>query len=100
MKALYLTTIFNDPNEFNFPISEQTKPIPSEQEVLIEVHSSGINPSDVGGAMGYFKHAKLPRIPGRDFSGIVIAGDPTLIGKKVWGSGGAAGIDLDRKSVV
>ncbi|WP_316358225.1 zinc-binding alcohol dehydrogenase family protein [Candidatus Neptunichlamydia sp. REUL1] len=52
-----------------------------------------MNPSDALGALGYFSHTHLPRIPGRDFAGVVIKGSPDVIGKKVWGTGGAVGID-------
>ena len=45
--------------------------------------------------MGYFNHACTPRIPGRDFSGMVVEGPKEHIGKRVWGTGGAAGIDFD-----
>ena len=61
----------------------------------MEVHSSGVNPSDVLGSIGYFSHAQLPRIPGRDFSGKIIEGAPHLVGKRVWGTGGSAGLDSD-----
>jgi NADPH:quinone reductase-like Zn-dependent oxidoreductase len=37
----------------------------------------------------------LPRIPGRDFSGVVVDGPPSLLGKEVWGSGGDLGYTRD-----
>ena len=57
-------------------------------EALVELHASAINPSDVKHVAGAFK-ASLPRIPGRDFAGVVVAGDGWK-GKEVW----AAGRDL------
>jgi len=40
-------------------------------EALIELHPAGINPSDVKNVAGAF-HATLPRIPGRDYAGVVV----------------------------
>jgi NADPH:quinone reductase-like Zn-dependent oxidoreductase len=54
-------------------------------EALVELHASAINPSDVKNVAGVFK-ASLPRVPGRDFAGVVVAGDGWK-GKEVWGSG-------------
>jgi NADPH2:quinone reductase len=42
-------------------------------EALIELHASAINPSDMKNVAGVFK-VSLPRIPGRDFAGVVVAG--------------------------
>jgi NADPH:quinone reductase-like Zn-dependent oxidoreductase len=42
-------------------------------EVLVEVYASAINPSDVKIVGGVFTPS-LPRIPGRDFAGMVIDG--------------------------
>jgi NADPH2:quinone reductase len=62
-------------------------------EVLVEVHASAINPSDVKNVAGAFK-AALPRIPGRDFAGVVVAGE-SWKGKEVWGSGAGFGVWQD-----
>jgi NADPH:quinone reductase len=62
-------------------------------EALVELHASAINPSDVKNVAGAFK-ASLPRIPGRDFAGVVVAGDGWK-GKEVWGSGAGFGISRD-----
>jgi NADPH:quinone reductase len=53
-------------------------------DALVEVRASGINPSDVKNVAGAF-HASLPRIPGRDYAGIVVDGEGWK-GKEVWGS--------------
>jgi NADPH:quinone reductase-like Zn-dependent oxidoreductase len=52
-------------------------------EALVELHASAINPSEVKNVAGAFK-ASLPRIPGRDFVGMVVAGERRE-GKEVWG---------------
>jgi NADPH:quinone reductase len=62
-------------------------------EALVELHASAINPSDVKNVAGVFK-ASLPRIPGRDFAGVVVAGDGWK-GKEVWGSGAGFGVSRD-----
>lgn len=94
-KALYLTQHFKTPAEIQFAITERPKPKIGKGQCLVQVHSSGINMSDALGAVGYFSHAKLPRIPGRDFAGVIVEGRPDLIGKKVWGTGGAMGLSFD-----
>ncbi len=43
-------------------------------EALVELHASAINPSDVNNVAGAFQ-APLPRVPGRDYAGVVVAGD-------------------------
>lgn len=93
MKAIYLTRHFANPDEIHLDIVERPKPKIKPGECLIQVHSSGVNQSDAKGTLGFFAHAKLPRIPGRDFAGVVVEGKG--VGKKVWGTGGAAGIDFD-----
>lgn len=64
-------------------------------ECVIEVHSAGVNPSDVKAALGAMPHAVWPRTPGRDYAGIVIDGPADMLGMEVWGSGGELGIRRD-----
>lgn len=63
-------------------------------ESLVEVHASAINPSDVKNVAGLF-NATLPRVPGRDFAGVVVAGEASWLGKEVWGSGAGFGVTRD-----
>jgi NADPH2:quinone reductase len=72
---------------------ETDRPVPRQGEVLIEVRASAINPSDVRNVEGVF-HTALPRTPGRDYAGIVVAGDAPE-GQEVWGSGPRFGIARD-----
>lgn len=95
MHALYVKEKAKETNEIQIQLVTQPEPKLNQDECLIKVHSSGINPSDVLATLGYFKHAMFPRIPGRDFSGVVKAGPAEWIGKSVWGTGGAAGISSD-----
>lgn len=74
-------------------VAEQPKAGP--QQCVIEVHSAGVNPSDVKATLGAMPHAVWPRTPGRDYAGIVVDGPQHLVGKAVWGSGGELGISRD-----
>jgi NADPH:quinone reductase-like Zn-dependent oxidoreductase len=64
-------------------------------QVIVEVRSAGVNPSDAKAALGAMPHAVWPRTPGRDFAGVVIEGPDALLGREVWGSGGELGIRRD-----
>jgi NADPH2:quinone reductase len=75
-------------------LQELPLPEPKPGEVLIELHASAINPSDVKNVAGVFK-ASLPRTPGRDYAGVVVAGDGGWKGKEVWGSGPGYGVSHD-----
>ena len=77
---------FGDPSELSQ--KEIPKPEPGEGEVLVEVHAAAVNRSDVLNARGSFPFTTLPRIPGRDFAGVVVDGPPELVGTEVWGTGG------------
>ena len=70
-------------------------PVPHVDECLIEVHASGVNPSDVKALLGRMPHLVWPRTPGRDYAGIVVEGPGNLIGKEVWGTGGDLGMKRD-----
>jgi NADPH:quinone reductase-like Zn-dependent oxidoreductase len=54
---------------------------------LVRVMAASVNPSDVKNVAGAMKQTTLPRIPGRDFAGVVEAGPPEWIGAQVWGTG-------------
>ncbi len=95
MKTLYIKAHASEINDINIELVEKPLPTLAENECLIKVFASGINASDALASMGYFKHAVLPRTPGRDFTGVVVEGPEVLIGKHAWGTGGAAGISFD-----
>jgi NADPH:quinone reductase len=54
---------------------------------LVQVHAAGVNRSDVLACRGILA-GPFPRVLGRDYAGIVIAGPGRQKGKKVWGAGG------------
>jgi NADPH:quinone reductase-like Zn-dependent oxidoreductase len=70
-------------------------PEPDPGEVVVVVHAAGLNPSDVKNVEGAFAYTTVPRIPGRDFSGIVVKGPAALLGAAVWGTGKEIGFTRD-----
>jgi NADPH:quinone reductase-like Zn-dependent oxidoreductase len=70
-------------------------PVPGSDEVLVEIKAAGLNPSDVKNVLGRFPYTTLPRIPGRDFAGVVVEGPQALIGQEVWGTGRELGFFAD-----
>lgn len=78
----------------NLHIEEVPTPVPGAQEVLVRVHASSINPSDVRNVQGKFHQTTLPRIPGRDLAGVVVDGTNELVGREVWATGDL-GFDRD-----
>lgn len=75
----------------NLKLTELPQPKPQAGEVLVEVHASAINPSDAKNVQGLMSHTTLPRVPGRDFAGVVVEGPPDMIGQAVWGTEGKLG---------
>ncbi|RMZ86981.1 hypothetical protein DV736_g5792, partial [Chaetothyriales sp. CBS 134916] len=68
-------------------------PVPSSDQLLIKVLASPINPSDALNATGAFPYTTFPRIPGRDFAGIVVKAPPDStvpVGAEVFGTSGPA----------
>ncbi|PQZ88976.1 MULTISPECIES: zinc-binding alcohol dehydrogenase family protein [Pseudomonas] len=70
-------------------------PVPATGEVLVEIKAAGLNPSDVKNVLGRFPYTTLPRIPGRDFAGVVVEGPQALLGQEVWGTGRDLGFFAD-----
>lgn len=69
-------------------------PEPGAGEALVQVIAAAINPSDIADVAGRFKNTTLPRIPGRDFAGVVVKGKLPE-GEEVWGSSPNLGITHD-----
>ncbi|MGA2401697.1 MAG: zinc-binding alcohol dehydrogenase family protein [Syntrophobacteraceae bacterium] len=81
---------FGDPAEV-LHIERLPDPAPGPEEVLVQVQAASLNPSDVKNVQGKFGKTTLPRIPGRDSAGIVVAGDKEMIGREIWTAGGDLG---------
>lgn len=82
-------------------IREVGTPEPAAGEILIKIEATAINPSDVKNVAGHFS-TPLPRVPGRDFAGTVVALGPApegvvgvAAGLEVWGSGPGFGVARD-----
>lgn len=74
---------------------EVPQPEAAAGQVLVAVKAAGLNPSDVKNVLGRFPYTTLPRIPGRDFAGVVVQGPEHLLGQAVWGTGSDLGFTGD-----
>jgi NADPH2:quinone reductase len=84
---------FGDPSVLE--LAKVGAPPVDGETALVRVMAASINPSDVKNVAGAMQQTTLPRIPGRDFAGIVEAGSAEWIGAAVWGTGGDAGFTRD-----
>ncbi len=84
---------FGDPSVLE--LVEMADPAADERTALVRVMAASINPSDVKNVAGAMTQTTLPRIPGRDFAGVVERGPAEWIGAEVWGTGGDAGFTRD-----
>ena len=92
MQALIIRQ-FGDPKLLK--VEEVPTPQPGPDEVLVAVRAASINPSDIKNVAGAMHGTTLPRIPGRDFAGVITQGPPDLLGQEVWGTGGDLGFTRD-----
>jgi NADPH:quinone reductase-like Zn-dependent oxidoreductase len=76
-------------------LEEVPRPALRPGEILVQVRAASVNPSDVKNVLGKMEGTTLPRIPGRDFSGVVVEGPTELVGVEVWGAGGEVGFTRD-----
>jgi len=84
---------FGDPSVLE--MANVADPSIDETTALVRVMAASINPSDVKNVAGAMKQTTLPRIPGRDYAGVVEAGPAEWIGAEVWGTGGDTGFTRD-----
>ncbi len=84
MKALRFDR-FGDPDVLR--VADVPTPQADATQAVVAVRAASINPSDVGNVAGRFSYTTLPRTPGRDYSGVVVAGPDQWIGAEVWGTG-------------
>lgn len=92
MKALRFSSFGN---LSGLRVEDLPTPVPGPGEVLVKVQAASVNPSDVKNVLGKFPLTTLPRIPGRDLAGVIVAGDPKRIGEEVWAAGGDIGFTRD-----
>ena len=84
---------FGDPSVLE--LTEAPDPAADEKTAVVRVRAASINPSDVKNVAGAMKQTILPRIPGRDYAGVVENGPADWIGAEVWGTGGDVGFTRD-----
>jgi NADPH:quinone reductase-like Zn-dependent oxidoreductase len=84
---------FGDPSQLH--LVARPDPHASDSTAIIRVTAASVNPSDVKNVAGAMKQTTPPRIPGRDYSGVVIEGPADWIGAAVWGTGGDVGFTRD-----
>jgi NADPH:quinone reductase-like Zn-dependent oxidoreductase len=92
MHALQFTA-FGGPDRLK--LVELPDPVASATHAVIRIHAASVNPSDVKNVAGQMEGTTLPRVPGRDFSGVVEAGPAEWLGAEVWGTGGEIGFTQD-----
>ncbi|WP_166303375.1 quinone oxidoreductase family protein [Bradyrhizobium sp. 2S1] len=92
MRAIRFET-FGDPSVLK--LTEVPAPTVDAATALVRVVAASINLSDVKNVAGAMSQTTLPRIPGRDYAGIVEAGPAEWRGAAVWGTGGDTGFTRD-----
>lgn len=93
--GLWVTEKSPDVDNLKIDVAPREAGQPGPGQVTVEIKAAGVNPSDVKAALGFMPHAVWPRVPGRDFAGIVVDGPKNLVSKEVWGGGGELGITQD-----
>jgi NADPH:quinone reductase len=84
---------FGDPSELH--LVERPDPHATGSTAVVRMAAASINASDVKNVAGRMSQTTLPRIPGRDYSGVVIEGPAEWIGVPVCGTGGDVGFTRD-----
>jgi NADPH2:quinone reductase len=84
---------FGDPQVLD--VADVADPVAGDGQAVVAVRAASVNPSDVKNVAGAFPETVPPRVPGRDFAGVVVDGPPDWIGVEVWGTGGDVGFTLD-----
>lgn len=92
MKALQFKS-FGTPDVLEYV--DVPTPECNKDSAIVQIRCASVNPSDVKNVSGHFEHTVAPRIPGRDFSGVVVEGPSDWLGQDVWGTGGDIGFTRD-----
>lgn len=92
MRALWFKE-HGDPSKL--ALVELPDPRPDATTAVVRVVAACVHPSDVKNVAGQMEGTVLPRVPGRDFSGVVEQGPGEWVGAEVWGTGGEIGFSVD-----
>ncbi len=84
---------FGDPHVLQ--VADVADPVAENGQAVIAVKAASVNPSDVKNVAGAIPATVLPRVPGRDFAGLVVDGPADWVGVEVWGTGGDVGFTRD-----
>jgi NADPH:quinone reductase len=84
---------FGDPSQLH--IVDRPIPKADAENAVVRVEAASVNPSDVKNVAGRMSQTRLPRVPGRDYSGVVVDGPDQWLGQEAWGTGGDAGFTRD-----
>jgi NADPH:quinone reductase len=84
---------FGDPSQLK--LAERPMPQADATTAVVRIEAASVNPSDVKNIAGRMEQTTLPRVPGRDYSGVVVDGPQEWINKEVWGTGGDVGFTRD-----
>jgi NADPH:quinone reductase len=84
---------FGSPSQLH--LAERPLPQADANTAVVRIEAASINPSDVKNVEGRMSQTTLPRVPGRDYSGVVVDGPKAWIGREVWGSDGDVGFTRD-----
>ncbi|HEX3743159.1 MAG TPA: zinc-binding alcohol dehydrogenase family protein [Bryobacteraceae bacterium] len=84
---------FGDPSHLH--LVDRPDPHAGDDTAVVRVEAASVNPSDVKNVAGAMPQTTLPRVPGRDFSGVVVEGPADWTGVPVWGTGGDTGFTRD-----
>jgi NADPH2:quinone reductase len=93
MKALRFSSFGDLASQLH--VEEVPTPVAGPDEVLVKVCAASLNPSDWKNVLGQYKKTVLPRTPGQDFAGVIVAGDKGMIGQEIWATGGDVGFTRD-----
>jgi NADPH2:quinone reductase len=84
---------FGDPSQLH--LAEKPQPRADAENAVVRVEAASVNPSDAKNVAGRMSQTTLPRVPGRDYFGVVVEGPDEWIGQEVWGTGGDVGFTRD-----
>ncbi len=84
---------FGDPSKLS--LVDRPDPRADATSAVVRIVAASVNPSDVKNVAGQMEGTVLPRVPGRDFSGVVEDGPREWVGAAVWGTGGDIGFSED-----